>query len=67
MNKFAHQMSRTGATVRQDRAQAAANMAEIEQQALVNDLVRRKLELQNKLGDLTDFGADNTYSLRGIN
>lgn len=64
MNRFAKQMSRSNVELRSQRAQTAAAVARMEQETLVNELARKKLGLENELEDLTDFGPEQTTSLR---
>jgi len=64
MNKFASQLSRTNADLRAGRAQSTADLVQIEQQNLVNNLYRDLVTKKNELSDLFDLGPDSTTSLR---
>ena len=64
MNKFASQLSRTNANLRAGRAQSTADLVQIEQQNLVNNLWRDLVTKRNELSDLFDLGPDSTTSLR---
>jgi hypothetical protein len=64
MNKFAQTLSASNADIKTTRAQALAETTVLEVESFIQSLKREKLQLNNKLNQLTDLAPDNTYSLR---
>lgn len=64
MNKFVGLLSRSGDTIMKDRAASIGQLAEMAQEELVNDLKRRKIELETKKSEMLDMSPDNRYSLK---
>jgi hypothetical protein len=64
VNKFAKNLSASNADIKTTRAQSLADETVLEVETFVQTLKKEKLQLQNKLNNLTDLAPDNTYSLR---
>lgn len=64
MNKFAQTLSASNADIKSARAQALSESTVLEVESFIQNLKREKLQLGNKLNNLTDLAPDNTYSLR---
>jgi hypothetical protein len=64
MSKFVKTLSASNAEIKEARAKMLADTTVLEVESFVQALKKEKLELQNKLANLTDLAPDNTYSLR---
>lgn len=64
MNKFASTLASSNADIKQARAQALSDSTVLEVESFIQNLKREKLQLANKLNQLTDLAPDNSYSLR---
>lgn len=64
MKKFETILSRKGDAVMQDRATAIAKLAEMAQNAMVNNLEKKKIELEMEKAEMLDMSPDNRYSLK---
>lgn len=64
MNKFEQKLSAGSKEVLNDRAKNLSAEVVLEVEAFISNLKREKIQLSNKLNNLTDLGPDNTYSLR---
>ena len=64
MSKFVKTLSASNAEIKETRAKMLADTTVLEVESFVQVLKKEKLELQNKLANLTDLAPDNTYSLR---
>lgn len=64
MNKFQSKLSAGSKEVLSDRAKNLSDEVVLEVESFISNLKREKIQLSNKLNNLTDLGPDNTYSLR---
>ena len=64
MSKFVKTLSASNAEIKEARAKMLADTTGLEVESFVQSLKKEKLELQNKLANLTDLAPDNSYSLR---
>ena len=64
MSKFVKTLSASNAEIKEARAKMLADTTVLEVESFVQALKKEKLELQNKLANLTDLAPDNSYSLR---
>lgn len=64
MNKFAKTLAASNAEIKETRAKALSDSTVLEVESFIQNLKREKLQLNNKLNNLTDLAPDNTYSLR---
>lgn len=64
MNKFAQTLSSSNADIKQARAQSLSDSTVLEVESFIQNLKREKLQLANRLNNLTDLAPDNSYSLR---
>lgn len=64
MNKFVKTLSASNADIKEARAKALGEETVIEVTTFIQNLRREKVQLSNKLNQLTDLAPDNTYSLR---
>ena len=64
MNKFQLVLGREGDKIMLDRAASVAKLAEMAQINLVNQLEKKKIELDMKKSELLDMSPDNRYSLK---
>lgn len=64
MSKFVKTLSASNAEIKETRAKMLAETTVLEVESFVQGLKKEKLELYNKLANLTDLAPDNTYSLR---
>lgn len=64
MSKFVKTLSASNAEIKEARAKMLADTTVLEVESFVQSLKKEKLELQNKLANLTDLAPDNSYSLR---
>ena len=64
MKKFELVLGRDGDKVMKDRASSVTKLAEMAQTNLVNQLEKKKIELEMKKSELLDMSPDNRYSLK---
>ena len=64
MSKFANMLSAGNKETLGARAKGLADEAVLEVETFIQNLRREKIQLNNKLNNLTDLAPDNTYSLR---
>jgi hypothetical protein len=64
MSKFVKTLSASNAEIKETRAKMLADTTVLEVETFLQGLKKEKLELQNKLANLTDLAPDNSYSLR---
>jgi autotransporter translocation and assembly factor TamB len=64
MSKFANELSASDKSIKAKRAKMLEDTTVIEVESFLQNLKREKLQLNNKLNNLTDLAPDNTYSLR---
>lgn len=64
VNKFASTLSSSNAEIKATRAQSLADTTVLEVESFIQNLKKEKLQLANKLNNLTDLAPDNSYSLR---
>lgn len=64
MNKFAKTLSASNAEIKEARANALAESTVLEVETYIQNLKKEKLQLVNRITNLTDLAPDNTYSLR---
>lgn len=64
MNKFQSKLSAGSKEVLSDRAKNLSDEVILEVETFISNLKREKIQLSNKINNLTDLGPDNTYSLR---
>jgi hypothetical protein len=64
MNKFHEILSRNGDKILKDRAENVSLLAAMAHTALINDLKKKKIELDFKKKELIDLSPDNRYSLK---
>lgn len=63
MKKFELVLSRKGDDILAQRAGAITKLAEMAQEALVNNLEKEKIEIEMKKQEMLDMSPDNRYSL----
>ena len=64
MKKFERILTRKGDDVITARAASISKLAEMAQEALVNKLEKRKIELEMEGQEMLDMSPDNRYSLK---
>jgi phytoene dehydrogenase-like protein len=64
MSKFVKTLAASNDAIKETRAKMLADTTVLEVESFVQALKKEKLELQNKLANLTDLAPDNSYSLR---
>ena len=64
MNKFTRTLSASNDTIRKERAENLSEEVILEVDTLIGKLKKEKVQLKNKIANLTDLAPDNTYSLR---
>lgn len=64
MNKFTSMLASDPTQTLGARAENLAKSAVLEVNSFISNLEKEKLQLENKLNDLTDLAPENTYSLR---
>lgn len=63
-NKFVQTLSASSANIKEARARNLSEVASIEALTLVQNLKREKLNLENKIANLTDLAPETNDSLR---
>ena len=61
--KFVDQLTQSNENIRAERAQNAGQRTKIEQEALVRDLEKERLEIKSKIDDLGDLAPKSSTSL----
>ena len=64
MNKFESKLSAGNKEILSERAKNLSDEVVLEVESFISNLKRERIQLANKLNNLTDLGPDNTYSLR---
>lgn len=64
MNKFSRTLSASNDSIRKERAENLSEEVILEVDELLGKLKKEKVQLKNKIANLTDLAPDNTYSLR---
>ncbi len=64
MSKFAQMLSADNSATLGNRAKNLADAAVLEVESFISNIKKEKLQLNNKLNNLTDLAPENTYSLR---
>lgn len=64
MNKFERMLSASNQDVLSARSKALSQETVLEAESLIQSLKREKLQLENKITNLTDLAPENSYSLK---
>ena len=64
MSKFIKDLSASNDQIKKSRAKMLADSTVLEVESFIQSLKKEKLELENKIANLTDLAPDNSYSLR---
>lgn len=64
MNKFQSKLSAGSKEILSDRAKNLSDEVILEVETFISNLKREKIQLSNKINNLTDLSPENTYSLR---
>jgi hypothetical protein len=64
MSKFITMLSADSTATLGNRAKNLAAAAVLEVESFISNLKREKINLENRINDLTDLAPENTYSLR---
>ena len=64
MNKFQMILTRDGDSIMAKRAESVTKLAEMSQVSLVQNLEKKKIQLEMKKQEMLDMRPDNRYSLK---
>lgn len=63
MNKFISNLVKHNSSIRDERARRLAKSVEFAQTDLINNLIKRKMELEDKIESMLDFNPTSTTDL----